>query len=95
MVSQRTVNPWLRHSWFESKSTHFTLPFRKKFITKEGIIIIQITKNEKNFLISNGVGFGENGIVIRKPRHRRVYYVVENAKIKKLLADYNKMILIK
>nr|DAE17363.1 MAG TPA: hypothetical protein [Siphoviridae sp. ctr2f5] len=46
-------------------------------------------------MISNGVGFGENGIVIRKPRHRRVYYVVENAKIKKLLADYNKMILIK
>ena len=27
MVSQRSVKPWLRHFWFESRAAHFNMPW--------------------------------------------------------------------
>ena len=66
-----------------------TLPFWKKFRTKEGFIIIKISKQEKDYLIANGIGYGENGIKSSSSHHKS-WYVTESKRCMYLLDKYRK-----
>lgn len=66
-----------------------TLPFWKKFRTKEGFIIIKISKQEAQYLIDNGVGYGEGGLKSTSG-HYRSFYVTESKKCMYLLKKYRK-----
>lgn len=44
------------------------------------------------YLQSNGIPFGENGIVHTTARHRRTYYMSETKRNSILLSDYKKSI---
>ena len=56
------------------------------------IIIIKITKSGMEFLTSNGVPFGYEGISHTIARGRRTYYLCESSRNKKLHNDYEKSI---
>lgn len=47
------------------------------------------------YLVSNGVNFGEGGISHTDSRHRRTYYLTESSKNMKLHTEYENMIGIK
>lgn len=64
-----------------------TLPFWKKFRTKEGFIIIKISKQEKDYLIANGIGYGENGIKSTTGHHKS-WRVTESKRCMYLLREY-------
>lgn len=44
------------------------------------------------YLVGNGVPFGENGITHTTARHRRTYYMSETKRNSILLNDYRKSI---
>lgn len=64
-----------------------TLPFWKKFRTKEGFVIIKISKQEKDYLIANGIGYGENGIKSTSTHHKS-WRVTESKRCMYLLREY-------
>lgn len=54
--------------------------------------ILPITKKEMEFLVKNGVKFGENGISHTTSRHRRNYYLCMSRHNKKLHEEYTAML---
>ena len=58
-----------------------------KFKTKEGFIIIKISKQEKDYLIANGIGYGENGIKSTSTHHKS-WRVTESKRCMYLLREY-------
>lgn len=63
---------------------------------KEGIIIVKISKKEKDFLAAHGLSFGWEGELHHTDsRHRRTYYMSETQKAKQLLKNYRESITIK
>lgn len=56
-------------------------------IRKKWKIIIRISKSEMQYLISNGVKHGEDGI-IHTTGHHKSWYLSENGYCIKLLKDY-------
>lgn len=70
-----------------------TLPLLGKYHMEEGIIIVKISKKEKDFLEANGLCFGWEGELHHTvARHRRTYYMSETQKAKELLTNYRKSI---
>ena len=49
--------------------------------------MIRITKQERDWLVKNGVKLGDNGISHTVARHRRTYYLTES---KKNMEIYNR-----
>ena len=62
---------------------------RKSKNRKKGNLLIRISKREKDYLVKNGVRFGENGIFHTIARHRRTYYLTESKRNLKLLKKYH------
>ena len=56
---------------------------------KEVKIIIRISKKEMKYLVSNGIGYGENGIKSTTGHHRS-WYVTESKRCVTLLNKYRK-----
>lgn len=54
---------------------------------KKEMTIIKISKNEAQYLIANGIGYGENGIKSTSG-HYRSFYVTESKKCMYLLREY-------
>ena len=54
---------------------------------KKEMTIIKISKNEAQYLIDNGIGYGENGIKSTSG-HYRSFYVTESKKCMYLLKKY-------
>ena len=71
------------------KSCHRYSILLDKFRTKEGFIIIKISKNEAQYLIDNGIGYGEGGLKSTSG-HYRSFYVTESKKCMYLLKKYRK-----
>ena len=58
-----------------------------------GLKIIKIDKNEKDFLESKNIPFGENGISHTVARGKKItYYLCESVRNKQLHKEYQKMI---
>ena len=55
-------------------------------------IILPISKNEMEFLVKNGVRFGEDGISHTTSRHRRNYFLCMSRKNMELHRKYENMI---
>lgn len=56
---------------------------------KKEIIIIKISKQEAQYLIANGIGYGEGGLKSTSG-HYRSWYVTESKKCMYLLNKYRK-----
>lgn len=54
---------------------------------KEVKNIVKISKSEMEYLVQNGVKFGENGLVKTKSHHRKSYFVAETRKCIELLSE--------
>lgn len=54
---------------------------------KEVKNIVKISKSEMEYLVQNGVKFGENGLAKTKSHHRKSYFVAETRKCMKLLSE--------
>ena len=54
---------------------------------KEVKNIVKISKSEMEYLVKNGVKFGENGLVKTKSHHRKSYFVAETQKCMNLLSE--------
>ena len=67
--------------------SNYSSAFWKKFRTKEGLIIIKISKQEKDYLIANGIGYGENGIKSSSTHHKS-WRVTESKRCMYLLREY-------
>ena len=59
---------------------------------EEGINILKIDRNERDYLVSKGVKFGENGISHTYTKHKK-YYLCMSEKNTKLHNDYQNHIL--
>ena len=55
-------------------------------------IILPISKNEMEFLVKNGVKFGEDGISHTTSRHRKNYFLCMSRKNAELHQKYEDMI---
>lgn len=53
---------------------------------KEVKNIVKISKSEMEYLVQNGVKFGENGLAKTKSHHRKSYFVAETRKCIELLS---------
>ena len=60
-----------------------------KFKTKEGKLLIRISKSEMEYLVSHGVKYSENGI-ISTTGHHKSWYMTENDRCMKLLNECRK-----
>lgn len=59
-------------------------------------IIVLISKEEKEYLVSKGVRFGTNGISHTVPKSKaRTYYLCESPRNMKLLNAYRKQMIAK
>ena len=56
---------------------------------KKEMTIIKISKNEAQYLIDNGIGYGEGGLKSTSG-HYRSFYVTESRKCLYLLKEYRK-----
>lgn len=54
---------------------------------KEVKNIVKISKAEMEYLVQNGVKFGENGLAKTKSHHRKSYFVAETRKCIELLSE--------
>lgn len=54
---------------------------------KEVKNIVKISKSEMEYLVQNGVKFGENGLAKTKSHHRKSYFVAETRKCIELLSE--------
>ena len=54
---------------------------------KKEMTIIKISKNEKDYLIANGIGYGENGIKSTSTHHKS-WRVTESKRCMYLLREY-------
>lgn len=47
--------------------------------------MVKVSKSEMEYLVQNGIKFGENGLAKTKSHHRKSYFVTETRKCMKLL----------
>ena len=78
---------WFKSNWPSCSSS----TLKSKFKMKEGFIITKITKHEMEYLVENGVPFGESGISHTVARHRRSYYMCGSRRNRQLLNHYRKV----
>jgi hypothetical protein len=65
-------------------------PIWENIMKVKWIKIVKISKLEMEYLIKNGIKFGENGMCYTTSRHRRNYYLTESNKNMSLLNEYRK-----
>ena len=73
----------------------YTLLTRREFIMKGMLVIVLISKEEKDYLLSKGVNWGYGGISYTDSRHRRKYYLAESGFNMRLLRNYRKNCIVK
>lgn len=59
------------------------------------LVIVLISKEEKDYLLSKGVKWGYGGISHTDSRHRRKYYLAESEFNMPLLKNYRKNCIVK
>ena len=83
--SDNVSQAWV--TWLDSKTSAILFHFGRNFERKKENIIIKISKQEKDYLIANGIGYGENGIKSSSSHHKS-WYVTESKRCMYLLREY-------